>query len=68
MKKFTTLLFTLAIAFSLAVPVSAKWPHLRKKHTATTSEQSKSHEKHAKKKGATKGKKEGQQATAPSGN
>jgi hypothetical protein len=54
MKKLTTLLATLAIAFTLSAPVFAKRHHPKKK------EHKKAHVLHAKKKGATKGKKKGQ--------
>jgi len=64
MKKLLTVLCTLAVAFSLAMPVFAK-KHQAKKETASTSEQGKAHQKHAKKKGATEGQKAGQQAQEP---
>jgi ABC-type sugar transport system substrate-binding protein len=66
MKKSLTLLFTVAVACALAMPVaaSAKWFHKKKKDNATTTETSgKSHQKHAKKHGASKGMKAGQQGT-----
>jgi hypothetical protein len=65
MKKTLCLLFTLTVALALAVPASAMhWP-LHKHGKSQAIENGKAHEKHAKKKGATKGKKEGQEGTAP---
>ena len=65
MKKLATMLFASAIALSLSMPVFAK-KHEKKAPAATAStEQGQAHHKHAKKKGATEGKKEGQQETAP---
>ena len=63
LKKLLTLLFTFAVAFSLTTPTFAKKGG--KKESAATSKEGKAHKKHAKKKGATKGKKEGQQGTSP---
>lgn len=65
MRKFFTVMFTFAVALALAMPVSAKWPH-KKKSNAQTTETGSAHTKHSKKKGATKGKKKGQQAENPS--
>ena len=62
MKKLLTFLLTVAVAFSLTMPTLAKKGE--KKESSATSE-GKAHKKHAKKKGATKGKKEGQQGTSP---
>ena len=62
MKKLLTLLFAFAVAFSLTMPTFAKKDE-KKEATATT--EGKAHKKHAKKKGATKGKKEGQLGTSP---
>ena len=64
MKKLLALVFAVAVAFSLSTPTFAMKDEKEKKEGATTSE-GKEHKKHAKKKGATKGKKEGQQGTAP---
>ena len=61
MKKLLALLMVFAVALSLSAPTFAT---KEEKKEAATSE-GKSHKKHAKKKGATKGKKEGQQGTAP---
>jgi hypothetical protein len=70
MKKLLTLLCTIAVAFALTLPVFAKAQGKGKgkahKEAATTSEHGQAHEKHAKKKGATEGKKKGQQGTNPS--
>jgi len=63
MKNLLTVLCTLAVALSLGMPAFAKKGE--KKETATTSQHSKAHHKHAKKKGATEGKKEGQQGQEP---
>ncbi len=65
MKKLLTLLFTAAVAISLSTPASAKWLHRKKKDTAESSESTKAHAKHAKKKGATEGTKAGQEGTNP---
>jgi hypothetical protein len=65
MKKVFTALTVLAIAASLSVPAFAKH-HKKSKDAATTTQTSKAHMKHAKKKGATAGQKQGQQETAPS--
>ncbi len=69
MKKLLTLLATFAVAVSLAMPVYAKKGEKGekggKKETASTTQHGKAHEKHAKKKGATKGEKEGQEETNP---
>jgi len=62
MKKLLTLLFALAVACSLSTPTFATKDE--KKEAAAGSE-GQAHKKHAKKKGATKGKKEGQQGTTP---
>jgi len=68
MKKFFTLLFTVAVAFSLTMPVLAKSPGKKKKEATTASEQhGKAHKKHGKKRGATEGQKEGQEGTNPGG-
>ncbi len=68
MKKILTILFTLTVALSLAMPASAiRWPlHLHKhaKSEATT-DNGKAHDPHAKKKGATEGKKKGQKGSNP---
>ncbi len=62
MKKLFTLLATLAVAFSLTMPVYAK---VGKKKSDTKGQ---AHKQHAKKKGATKGEKEGQEnPTKPEG-
>jgi hypothetical protein len=68
MKKILTLLFTLTVALSLAMSAWAiRWPfHLHKHAKAeATTDNTKAHDLHAKKKGATKGKKEGQEGTNP---
>ena len=65
MKKVLTALTILAVAASLSVPAFAKH-HKKSKDAATTTETSKAHMKHSKKKGATVGQKQGQQETAPS--
>lgn len=59
MKKFLTLIATLAMATTLSMPVFAA-PKKHKKHHAAAQTHSKKHMKHAKKKGAKKGKKKGQ--------
>ena len=65
MKKLFTLLTTLAVAFSLTMPVYAKGG---RKKSDTTGHKGKAHMQHAKKKGATKGEKEGQEnPTKPEG-
>lgn len=63
MKKFLTVLFAISVATSLAMPVFAKKHHKKSKDTDTTLESTsgKAHKKHAKKKGATEGQKEGQE-------
>ncbi len=48
MKKLLTLLFTIALAFSLTMPTLAK--EGGKKEAAATTEEGKAHKKHAKKK------------------
>lgn len=63
MKKLLTLLFAFAVACSLSAPTFATKDE--KKEAAGTTSEGKAHKKHAKKKGTTKGKKEGQQGTAP---
>ena len=65
MKKLFTLLATLAVAVSLAMPVYAKGQEKGKEAAAPGAHHAKAHRMHAKKKGATKGKKEGQEGTAP---
>lgn len=67
MKKILTLLFTLTVALSLAMPASAvRWPfHLHKHAKSEATENGKAHEQHAKKKGATEGKKKGQKGSSP---
>ena len=67
MKKLFTLLATLAVAVSLAMPVYAKGQEKGKEAAAPAAgaHHAKAHRMHAKKKGATKGKKEGQEGTAP---
>ncbi len=80
MKKILTLLATLAVAFSLTMPVFAKRGQGKgqvteekkeatkaegKEATAKTSKHGKRHWLHARKKGATKGKKEGQAMVNP---
>ena len=65
MKKTLCLLFTLTVALLLAMPASAvRWP-LHKHGKSEATEHGKSHQKHAKKKGATQGEKEGQEGTNP---
>ncbi|MGA2630027.1 MAG: hypothetical protein ABSG54_07395 [Terriglobia bacterium] len=66
MKKVITTLSALAIAVSLSAPMFAKEHTKKSKEAAATTEQGKAHTKHSKKKGATEGKKDGQQATTPS--
>ncbi len=67
MKKILTVLFTLTVALSLAMPAWAvRWPlHLHKHAKSEATENGKAHEQHAKKKGATKGKKQGQEGATP---
>ena len=65
MKKLLTLLATVAVAVSLAMPVFAQKEGKKPKETASSSEYGQAHKKHAKKKGATEGKKEGQEGTTP---
>ncbi len=65
MKRLLTLFVALVVAGSLAMPVYAQKKG-GKKAAAATGEHGKAHEKHAKKKGATEGKKKGQQGTTPS--
>jgi flagellar biosynthesis/type III secretory pathway M-ring protein FliF/YscJ len=65
MKKLVTMFFALAVALSLSVPVFAKHHEKKAKAAAASAEQDQAHAKHAKQKGATEGKKEGQQETAP---
>jgi hypothetical protein len=61
MKRLLTLILAFAVALTLSAPTFATKEE--KKETATSD--GKAHKKHAKKKGADKGKKEGQQGTAP---
>ena len=70
MKKFMTLLSTVALACMLAMPVfarakSPKAPKAQETTTAVNKKAKKAHHKHAKKNGAKEGKKTGQQATTP---
>lgn len=67
MKKMVTLFCTLAVALSLSAPLLAARGRKDKdkKESAASTETGKAHEKHAKKKGATKGKKEGQEGSNP---
>ncbi len=65
MRKLLTLMCTAAVAFALAIPVSAKTHKSSKKENASTTATSDAHAKHAKKKGATKGKKTGQEGQTP---
>jgi hypothetical protein len=65
MKKVITTLSALAIAISLSAPMFAKEHAKKSKGAAATTEQGQAHTKHAKKKGATEGKKAGQQETTP---
>lgn len=64
MRKLVTLMATLAVAFALAIPASAKH-NKSKKESASTTETGNAHAKHAKKKGATEGKKKGQEGANP---
>jgi hypothetical protein len=64
MKKIFTLICTLAVAFALAMPVSAKTKKSKKESTSTT-ETGKAHKKHGRKWSLHKGKKSGQQGEAP---
>jgi hypothetical protein len=64
MKRLLTLFFAFAVTCSVSAQTFAKKDE--KKEAAATSE-GKAHRKHAKKKRATEGKKEGQQGTAPAG-
>jgi hypothetical protein len=66
MKKLLTLLLAFALAFSFTMPTFAKKGEKNKESAVTTG--GKAHQKHAKKKGATKGKKQGQQGTSPAEN
>ena len=61
MKKLFTVMCTLAVAFALALPVSAKTHKSKSEKTTATT---KAHTMHSKKKGATKGKKSGQQSAS----
>jgi hypothetical protein len=61
MKKIFTLLATLAVAFSLTMPAFAK----QGGKEGGTGHHGKAHWLHAKKKGAHKGKKEGQEGSNP---
>lgn len=61
MKKLFALMCTLVVAFALSIPVFAK-SHKSKKESTSVTETSKAHVKHSKKKGATKGKKKGQES------
>jgi hypothetical protein len=63
MKKLLTVLCTLAVAFSLTMPVLAAQGG--QKEAATSSHHHKAHKKHTKKKGATEGQKKGQQGQEP---
>jgi hypothetical protein len=66
MKKAFTLFCTLVVALALALPASAKKHNSKKGEKAEVSQTNgKAHKKHASKKGASKGKKEGQQGAAP---
>jgi hypothetical protein len=69
MKKLLASVATLALAFTLASPAFAKKTKKNAKAETATTKQStskgKMHLFHAKKKGATKGKKKGQQGTNP---
>ena len=65
MRKIVTLLCAFVVALSLSVPVFAKHHEKHAKGAAASAEQGEAHAKHAKKKGATEGKKEGQQESAP---
>ena len=64
MKKFLTVLFAVAFSTTLAMPAFARKHHKKSKDTDSTmqSDSGKAHKKHAKKKGATEGQKEGQEA------
>ena len=63
MKKTLCLLFTLTVALLLAMPASAVWP-FHKHSKSQVTENGKSHQKHAKKKGATQGEQAGQEGTS----
>jgi len=63
MRRLLTLLATIAVATSLAMPVYARLGGTQE--TAHTTKHGKAHTEHAKKKGAKKGKKEGQEGTNP---
>ncbi len=66
MKKLLTLLSTAALACSLAMPVFARAKSSPKAQGTTAVHKTrKAHRKHARKHGATKGKKMGQQGTTP---
>lgn len=69
MKKLLSLLCTIAVALALATPVFAKGQANPKgkanKEAVTSTHRGKAHHMRAKKKGATEGKKKGQQATNP---
>ncbi len=67
MKKILTILFMLTVALSLAMSAWAiRWPfHLHKHAKSEATENVKAHDPHAKKKGATVGKKKGQKGTNP---
>jgi hypothetical protein len=66
MKRILTLLATIAVACSLTLPVYAKQGAKKEAAAPSTTEHAKAHLTHAKKKGAKKGKKEGQEGTNPS--
>lgn len=61
MKKLFTVLCTLAVACAMAMPVYAKKGGKKSEESAaSTTSKGKAHTMHAKKKGATEGKKKGQ--------
>lgn len=60
MKKLVTVLSAIAVALALTNPVFAKKHEKKSTETASSASQSKAHMKHAKKKGGTEGKKQGQ--------
>jgi hypothetical protein len=65
MKKTLYLLFTFAVALSLATPASAVRWQFWKHGKSEAVENGKAPEKHAKKKGSNKNKKEGHEGVAP---
>ena len=65
MKKTLSLLLALTVVCSLAMLTFAQEKKGKGKESATASQTGKAHEKNAKKKGATEGKKKGQQGLAP---